>query len=481
MLTVRTKSKTILITAVCLPLVGHTAAFAQKKNLCGPEPLARCHKPPTCTPDGWVPGPLLPQGSGCYTTSMQLGRCNAGGICLPLPPPTTGMVAPAYYLVTVLYAPPGNKSKASYFAGSSAGTTTNTADVFGVGTKVGVTGNVIATTDYQFTQQTAQSFQVTKTTKTELDANSVADQIRHGQDTFYIWVNPIINYTQQQSPGLPINISLGSSGGANMTVVPFTADELTHKEPIPDYKQQYLHNFTDTDFAQVLSADPWVASPNYQPDLNRFIKITTLQLDGPDNPGDNPPGEGASVDDSQVACITNTISQTIGSDFGGAVGVDFFGQGEKATMVYSVFWRNTNSAGNCNGSSQTATVDLSTTTVGYHDVIDVYEDSIYHSFSYLSETQGVGLKVADADVTGLVKNGAGQPVANQLITIKFASGATRKVFSNAQGKYRIFRVPPGSMTITSAGSVSTAEFMSGRPIVKDLTVAAHLPSPTGAR
>ena len=475
------KSETILVTAACLLLVGHTAALAQKKDLCGPEPLARCHKPPTCTPDGWVPGPLLSQGSGCYTTSMQPGRCNAVGACLPLPPPTTGFVAPAYYLVTILFAPPGNKSKASYFAGSSAGTTTNTADLFGIGTKVGITGNVIATADYQFTAQTAQSFQITKTTKTELDTSSVADQIRHGQDTFYIWVNPIINYTQEQSPGLPINISLGTAGGADMKVVPFTADELMHKTAIPDYKLQYLQNFTDADFAQILSADPWAAAPNYQPDASRFIKITSLQLDGPDNAGVNIPGEGSSVDDSQVACITNTISQTIGADFGGAVGVDFFGQGEKATMVHSVFWRNTNSAGNCNGSSQTATVDLSTTTVGYHDVIDVYEDSIYHSFAFVSETQGIGLKVANADVAGIVKNGMGKPVANQPITIKFADGATRKVFSNAQGKYRIFRVPPGSMTITSGGLVSTANFVSGRPIARDLTVAGHVPSPNGGR
>ena len=481
MLGMRTKSKTTFVTAACFLLLGHAAGFAQKKNLCGPEPLARCHKPPTCTPDGWVPGPLLPQGSGCYTTSMQLGQCSAGGVCLPLPPPTTGMVAPAYYLVTILYAPPGNKSKASYFAGSSAGTTTNTVDLFGIGTKVGITGNVIATANYQFTTQTAQSFQVTKTTKTELDTNSVVDPIRHGQDTFYIWINPVINYTQEQSPGLPINISLGTAGGADMTVVPFTADELTHKETIPDYKLKYLQNFTDADFSQVLSADPWVASPNYQLDPKQFIKITSLQLDGPDNPGDNIPGGGASVDDSQVGCITNTISQSIGSDFGGAVGVSFFGQGEKATMVHSVFWTNTNSAGNCSGSSQTATVDLSTTTVGYHDVIDVYEDSIYHSFSYVSETQGVGLKVADADITGVVKNSAGQPVPNQLITIKFANGATRKVFSNAQGKYRIFRVPPGSTTIMSGSLVSTANFVSGRPIARDLTVTGRPPSPTGAR
>jgi hypothetical protein len=331
-----------------------------------------------------VPGPQLPAGSGCYTTSFNPGRCDARGTCQPLPPPITGSIAPAYYLVTILYAPPGTKSKASYFAGSSAGATTSTADLFGIGTKVGITGNVIATTDYQFTQQSSESFQATKTDKTELDTNSVADPIRHGQDAFYLWINPVINYTQGAIPGHAHQHIIrhrgrrDNNGGA------------VHRGRI-DPQGAY---------SRVSVAIP---SLGYRPDPNRFIKITSLQLDGPDNPGDNIPGQGTSVDDSHVNCQAETISQTIGADFGGAVGVDFFGQGEKATTVHSLSWKNTNSAGNCNGSSQTATVDLSTTTVGYHDVIDVYEDSLYHSFAYVSETQGVGLKLASAGVTGISK------------------------------------------------------------------------------
>ncbi len=237
---------------------------------------------------------------------------------------------------------------------------------------------------------------------------------------------------------------------------------------------QYLKNFTDADFAQILSADPWVASPGYTPDPNRFIKITSLQLDGPDHAGDNIPGQGTSVDDSHVNCQAETISQTIGADFGAAVGPTFFGQGEKATIVDSVSWKNTNSAGNCNGSSQTATVDLSTATVGYHDVIDIYEESLYHSFAYVSETQGVGLKLSSANITGIVKNSAGRPVANQLMTVKFADGSTRKLFSNAQGAYRIFKVPPGRVTIASGGAVTTADFVPGQEIKKQLTIGTSV-------
>jgi len=454
--------------AIAVPLLllaSYSTSLAQTSK-CGPEPLASaCHKPPTCTADGWQPGPPLPLGSSCRTVLKQLGQCNATGVCIKT---VTGSALPAYYVVTILYAPPGNKSKASYFAGSSAGTTTNVANLFGIGTKVGLTGNVIATTDYKFTQQTAQSFQITKTTKTELDTNSVTDTIRHGQDLIYLWLNPVINYSQAQSPGMPINISLATAGGADMKVIPYSVDALLHQGA----KLPGLENFSKSDLTQIVSVDPWVSSPEGQPDPKRFIKIMSLQLDGPDEQGGNLSGEGVSVDDSQVGCITNTISQTIGSDFGGAVGVSFFGQGEKATIVDSLFWTNTNSAGNCNGSSQTAVVDLSTTTVGFHDVIDVYEDSIYHSFAYVSETQGVGLPLPSAEVTGVVRDAAGKPVAKQLVTVKFANGSTRKLFSNAHGNYRIFKVPAGVLTITVGGVATKAKFVSGRPIVQDLIAGA---------
>lgn len=388
--------------------------------------------------------------------------------CQTLPPTHTGTVTPAYYLVTVLYAPPGNKSKASYFQGSSAGTTTDAADLFGAGVKVGLTGNVIATVDFQYTQQTSNSFKVTKTAKAELDNFGVTDTIRHGQDMFYLWLNPVIKYSQEQSPGMPINISFGTAGGADMDVVSFTADELMHKEPIPPEKSAKLKNLTDTDFAQILSADPFL-SPGYTPDPHRYTKVMTLNLDGPDNPGDDLSGQGYNVDDSQLNCTTNTDSLTSQADFGGSGGVDVFGQGEKAIAVLSVFWKATSSFGRCNGTSQAAVIDLVSSTVGFHDKIDVWEDSIFHSFAYVSETQGVGFRAESAGISGVVTNSAGTPLAKQLIVVKFADGSTQKLFSNAQGKYRIFNLHPGPVTLTVGRSVRKVTFVPGHPIVKKLT------------
>jgi hypothetical protein len=382
---------------------------------------------------------------------------------------------PAYYLITVLYAPPGTKSKASYADGSSAGTSTSAANMFGAGIKVGITGNVIAGADYQFTAQNTQSFQVTKTAKTELDISATADRIDHGQDLFYLWINPEIDYSQQQSPGEPVNISFGTTGNVPMTVVPFNLNELTGKETIPAYKLQQIPNMTPNDFAQIASADPWL-SPGYQPDRSRYIYIRTLQLDGPDNAGDAIPGQATSVDDSQVNCTTNATSQEIGADFGFSAGADFFGQGEHATVVASVSYKNTSSAGNCNGATQTATVGLATGTVGFHDVIDVFEDSIYHSFAYVSETSGAGLQALSADVSGEVLNAQGRPMPNQPIVVKFANGHTESLFSNAQGRYRIFKIPTGPLTITCGESVTRVTLTPGQRIVKNLRLSSIEPT-----
>jgi hypothetical protein len=469
--------KATVIAVTCFLFVDCTASFAFQipKSPCGSVPLSVCHQPPRCTGDGWVPGALLPQGSGCSTSLGQPGECDKGGSCQAVPKGPSGSVSPAYYLITVLYAPPGLKSKATYTNSSTVGASTSVANMFGSGITAGITGDVIATANYQVTAETSQSFQVTKTVGSNLDISAQTDSIQHGQDTFYIWFNPVINYSQQQSPGLPVNMSLASAPSAS-NVVPFNLNELTGQETMASWKLPYVKNISKAEYAQIASADPWV-SPGYQPDPNRYVKVTSLQLDGPDNPGDAIPGQGVNVTDSDVNCTTNSVSWSLGANFGTSAGIDFFGASEKVTVVESVTWKDTSSVGNCNGATQGATVDLATPTVGFHDVIDVYEDSIFHGFAYVSETQGAGLPASDANISGAIKDAGGVPLANQLVVVKFADGSTRELFSNAQGNYRIFKVPPGATRITSGDSVSLVTFVSGRPIVKQLTVGSSILSP----
>src|SRR5262245_19708169 len=56
------------------------------------------------------------------------------GVCQPLERPVVGTVAPRYYVLTVVYAPPGtqgtSQSSVSYSQGSSTGSTTSTSHSF---------------------------------------------------------------------------------------------------------------------------------------------------------------------------------------------------------------------------------------------------------------------------------------------------------------------------------------------------------------
>jgi hypothetical protein len=483
-LNVKDNGKLLRGVALAVLLIGfHANVFCQKLgNTCGfagLEPKAPpCYDGMKCTPDGWVAGPLLKNGSACQLPGGTTGQCK-GPVCEPLPPTQTGTFSPDYILVTIIYAPPGNKSRASYFQGSSAGTNNNVSNAFGQGIKAGVTGDIIAEGSYTVTNQTSSSFQVTKTLTSELDNFGTADTITHGQDMVYLWLNPEINYSQQQSPGSPVNISLGTVGGAQMNVIELTGDEVTQKVPIPSWK---LTNATLTtyDLQQLASVDPWLGSANYNPasNPNRFVLETELQLDGPDAAGGDPPGQGVSANDAQQTCTANTTSQQVGADLGTSVGFDFFGASEKVTAVKSWTMTTTNSYGNCNGSSQTAFVDLVTTTVSFHDVIDVYFDSIVQSFAYVSATGGIGYPADGANVTGTLRNAAGQVLANQAMVATFANGRSRTLFSNAQGIYRIFAVPAGAVKIQSGDITSQVIVKPGPAVKHDLVIPNRiLPTP----
>ena len=176
------------------------------------------------------------------------------------------------------------------------------------------------------------------------------------------------------------------------------------------------------------------------------------------------------MSDEQLHTQTATSSSSLKVSIGVSAGFSFFGLGEKAEVIGSATWTNTSSTGTSYGSVQKAKVELNTTTVGFHDVIDVYEDSIYHTFAFVSETQGTGLPASSAAASGTIRNAAGQALARQLVTVTFADGRSRRVFTDARGTYRVFRAPAGALRIASGDAVTQATVVAGRPIVQHLTL-----------
>lgn len=115
-----------------------------------PAPRSSCRAAPTCRTHGsshiWQLGAVFLKGEFCASgpAGSPAGTCDDAGRCVPPSSGPSGTVHPAYYLIAVVYAPPGSKSKVSYSSGSTLGTTSDIAAGFGVGFTAGVTGNVIA-------------------------------------------------------------------------------------------------------------------------------------------------------------------------------------------------------------------------------------------------------------------------------------------------------------------------------------------------
>lgn len=230
-----------------------------------------------------------------------------GGRCIAIKSTPAGFqpigpvpIYPSYYLLTILYAMPGEDSEAKYGAGSEVGSKSEDTKSF----KKGITAEVETNffdikSGYASTTKDGTSFEIKQENISTLVVDGVPNvnnTIVHDEDMFYLWTNPEIDITQV-SPTAILQ-SIAPHGSDQMTIVPVTARELKNPTLMPGWKSLALAALKDGDRASILSMDPFFA--NAAPGSGRFVKIDTLQLDGPDNPGDPLTGDGLEVDSEQT-------------------------------------------------------------------------------------------------------------------------------------------------------------------------------------
>jgi hypothetical protein len=375
---------------------------------------------------------------------------------------------PVYYLLAVIYAPPGNKSKVSYTSGSTLGTTSDIGSSVGTGVTVGVVGNVVLTNNYQLSYQNDQTVQFTKTTGSGIDLYSVNDGVDHTQDLFYIWTNPAINYSQPYKAHPAINVNFGINGTQGMQVNHVSAAQLMGTVGDPD---GVLTNFSAADKANLLAQDPFLTK-GYSLDPNRFVFVQEVQLEGPPAAGQDYPGTPIPIGLSSTTCNKSTVTSQDTVSFGAQAGADFFGEGEHFEVIGSFTWKETGSWGTCNGQTQNMTADLVSTTAKYNHVIQVYQDSLFSTFAFVDTT--AALAAAEhtplGRLSGVVLSAAGQALPNQQINVTFANGVTRTLFSDANGNYTVIGVPPGEVTIATGDLTQKATVVSGQATEQKLTV-----------
>jgi hypothetical protein len=330
------------------------------------------------------------------------------------------LLYPKYYILSILYAPPGNQSSNGFTNSVNNSTTTSISSSFtqGVATSLNFSlfGNG-ASVNFSASKATqdSQSFQLSTSNGSGSTLVSVRNPVDHTQDQFLLWLNPAVvvtptspttaNYTLRtpigsdgqpepmdivninavdlQNPGLiPLDV-LNPQTRNNVTGLPGLANVCVN--PVPQCTSAPC-GCTTNDFTDILATDPLisVSLQNMLPDQvdsNRFAFVTSQVLEGPECSGCDPLRNSFTVNDSQSSSTTKgtTYSKSVGLTV--QSGLSLLGSGMTLRNTGTLTWTHTMSTGTSNGTSHAANVTLGTTDVGCFETVNIYEDTVYHTFA----------------------------------------------------------------------------------------------------
>lgn len=406
---------------------------------------------------------------GCHTGFAMCGFddqfnaicCPPGTTCgdqgcetAPPPKPAPLEVYPKYYVLSVIYSPPGAMSSVSYGAGSTAGTkveakgvTSGTLslefEVTGVeldaeakiGNINGSSAEIKKTTTYTYTQ-TASSSRGT-------------DELVSGDDVFKLWLNPKIDVSVLDANHAGLALSYN---GDAAVIVDVSAAEL--RDPtlmLPDRQALFASAGLDSaDFATILGLDPVAHGDPLDP--KRFTPAAIVQLDGPSRPGADLPSHMYSVSYENTAGTStgNISTYTVGVKFGG--GVDFFGLKANLKLGLGWEWENESTRETAAGTVQNAGATLGAVTPGYRALYDVLYDNIYQTFAFRKHAVMVNPHV----VAGVVVDSNSAPVVNQTVSVtSMTDGSVRQVRTADDGSYVVLDPPAGPVLLQAADASAT--------------------------
>ena len=191
---------------------GQSTMTQPRLTSCGITPKYPACATPVCRDGAWEPVAKA-RGTGCVTTSGVAGQCDGTDIACGLPcPASTAFVAPKYYVLSLLYSPPGCTTSSTYRCpgtgqvdygqGASLGTKTvnsssydqrysfsvdttfNVAMIFKLGG--GVSGG-FGTTSTDTDSQT-----ISTSGSLDIKVNGNSDGGDHDQDVFFLLLNPAV-------------------------------------------------------------------------------------------------------------------------------------------------------------------------------------------------------------------------------------------------------------------------------------------------
>jgi hypothetical protein len=367
------------------------------------------------------------------------GNCHPDPPLPPQPPPKLphGTIYPNYYLLTILYPPPGNGSEVDYGAGSSTGSKTSSQATVKSGFVMEAeAGDVEIDSKFTVGSTLGGATEITKTSTNTLKLTSRADAIDHMKDEFVLWMNPAI--TVDGTSATSYGFLVGPTAGAPMSIVNVTAEELLDPTKMTDWRRAATASLTDADRAQILALDPLIhGNVSTQPGRYQLLR-DSFQLEGPDHPTDPIFAQGIELEDETVN--STTIGWSAGTEIEFKVGTDFsfFGllsAGLKVGGSWEFEYEQEHESSS--GTKQSISMSLQTDTVGYYALYDVYLDTAFNSFAFVPHRTLIGPIVSG----GVYLSANGQPVTNQMVRVTLADGTRRWVHTDANGSYKLVSTP----------------------------------------
>lgn len=367
-------------------------------------------------------------------------------------------VNPKFEVVSVLYSPPGAGSEVNYAEGSAFGAKTQLQTT--VSNSVIVEGSTTAVdieAGYTYAQTSSFAYELRKSKTSTLGLVSQTDGVDHDKDVFVVWVNPQLVVEKRWYPGGWTRFSAGMKNrdGSKVRVVRVTGAMLKNPALMPADLRRDFAGFGPEDFATILKASPFSGGTW---NADRFSKVETIDVIGPAVQGDSIVKTGIELAEDATTTRGRAVSNALDITVMTGGGVSFFVEiGVKVGGKLS--FEGVSAEEGTTTASQRANLDLSSSTVGYREVVDVYFDRVYRTFAF----KGRGRPIENLpNVTGIVRDAAGRAMGGQVVTLKMPDGSFRRTGTDAKGQYRLYDVPTGgSATVMTGGDAKTITLQKG--------------------
>ncbi len=426
-------------------------------------------------------GPMSDVGKINFVTCMK--ACQSA--CVEKPPVCkggTGGIFPRYYVLGLVYAPPGCSSTSSlkcsavssvdYGALSSMGTKVSAKNSFSANVNVNVDVSFLfpdiaqffsAGGGYETSSSDSASETVTKGINLDVSESGNGDGVDHDQDQFILLLNPAVAVQETQqtigntcSSVTVVNWWFGMSGSTGtQDLFNLYVEELKNPSKMRSNVAAQLQalGFTTSDYQTILSLDPfWNGSTTI--DRTRFIP--TLYAFPYE-----PPLQDADCNNGVCSCmafkeaITNQLQTDVQHEsetqysvsfkekLPGGFDVGIFNFGPSSDQKFT--WTSSSTTDDMTSNTQSATATVVCPSPNYTGPVEmvIYWDTLFGSFLFVPTVLTPQTLILDR---GTAADASGRPVRHEPVTLAF-SGKTYHTWTNNHGEFVFFR-PAGLPALT---------------------------------